>query len=353
MEMNRIIREKRKQFGMTQQQVASALGVSASAVHKWETAAAYPDITLLPALARLLKTDLNELMGFEQEPSPLEITVIANEAAEQMQKNDYESGYRFAMEKVQEYPNSDKLISVLAPLLEGGLALWGRDSEKEKEYRQQIEQMYLRVAQSDDSAVRAQIFPSVFMRYLKRKEFEQAKELLEEIENNPLDKPYFQACLETEQGNYPKAKEILERKLYREAMVVQETMMSLMEIAIKEENEKQANRWAKLCSQISRMFELGFLSEFAAQFSLAEARKDREGLLSLLETMAETKKQVRKETSLYRDIPPKPGAEQAENELLLLFIDALEKEEELYFLHSEKRFQQSIQKLKEEIKGQK
>ena len=36
MKMNRIIREKRKNLGMTQEQVAAYLGVSASAVNKWE-----------------------------------------------------------------------------------------------------------------------------------------------------------------------------------------------------------------------------------------------------------------------------------------------------------------------------
>ena len=349
MKINQVIREKRKQFGMTQEQVARILGVSASAVHKWETAASYPDITLLPALARLLKTDLNDLMGFEQELTPLEITVIANETADRMQKDSYESGYGFAIKKMQEYPNSDKLISVLAPLLEGGLTFWGRDSEKAEQYQQEIEQMYLRAAQSDDNEVRVQIFPSVFMKYLKRKEFEQAKELLEEMESKPLDKPYFQARLETEQGNYQKAKEILERKLYREAMAMQDTVMSLMEIAIKEQDEKKANQWANLCRRTSDLFELGFLSEFTAHLSLAEARKDGAMLLSLLENMAEKRKQGQKETTLYRDIPPKAGEKQAENELLLLFIDALEKEKKLGFLHSDIRFRQVIQKLKDTI----
>lgn len=43
---------------MTQEQMAGYLGVTAPAVHKWEKGTSYPDITLLPALARLLDTDL-------------------------------------------------------------------------------------------------------------------------------------------------------------------------------------------------------------------------------------------------------------------------------------------------------
>ena len=51
MKMNRIIREKRKNLGMTQEQMAAYLGVSASAVNKWEKGSTCPDIALLPGLA--------------------------------------------------------------------------------------------------------------------------------------------------------------------------------------------------------------------------------------------------------------------------------------------------------------
>lgn len=36
MPMNTVIREKRKELGLTQEQVAEYLGVSAPAVNKWE-----------------------------------------------------------------------------------------------------------------------------------------------------------------------------------------------------------------------------------------------------------------------------------------------------------------------------
>lgn len=63
MKINDIIKKKRITLGMTQEQVADYLGVSTPAVNKWEKGGCYPDITLLPALARLLKVDLNRLQG--------------------------------------------------------------------------------------------------------------------------------------------------------------------------------------------------------------------------------------------------------------------------------------------------
>ena len=67
MEIGSVIREKRTAQGLTQEQVATALGVSAPAVSKWERGESFPEITLLPALARLLGTDLNGLLSFQQE----------------------------------------------------------------------------------------------------------------------------------------------------------------------------------------------------------------------------------------------------------------------------------------------
>ena len=63
MKINDIIKKKRITLGMTQEQVADYLGVSTPAVNKWEKGGCYPDITLLPTLARLLKVDLNRLQG--------------------------------------------------------------------------------------------------------------------------------------------------------------------------------------------------------------------------------------------------------------------------------------------------
>ena len=67
MKINEIIRQRRKALGLTQEQIAQRLGVSAPAVNKWESGVSYPDITLLPPLARLLKIDLNTLLSFKEE----------------------------------------------------------------------------------------------------------------------------------------------------------------------------------------------------------------------------------------------------------------------------------------------
>ncbi|MCM1308281.1 MAG: helix-turn-helix transcriptional regulator [Butyrivibrio sp.] len=56
------LRKIRKQRGVTQEQLADAVGVSAQAVSKWEISS-YPDAGLLPAIADFLGVTIDELFG--------------------------------------------------------------------------------------------------------------------------------------------------------------------------------------------------------------------------------------------------------------------------------------------------
>ena len=64
MPTGKTIQTLRRQKGLTQEQLAEAVGVTAAAVSKWETASAYPDILLLCPLARALGTTPDTLLDF-------------------------------------------------------------------------------------------------------------------------------------------------------------------------------------------------------------------------------------------------------------------------------------------------
>ena len=65
MKIGEVIRKYRKEKGMTQDELAGRLGVTAPAVNKWENGNACPDIGLLAPLARLLEitTDVLEMLS--------------------------------------------------------------------------------------------------------------------------------------------------------------------------------------------------------------------------------------------------------------------------------------------------
>jgi len=72
-----IIQKLRKIKGLTQEQVANALGITTSSVSKWETNNTYPDISLLSPLARLLGT-VDNVFNFKQKLSEEEIDTLLN-----------------------------------------------------------------------------------------------------------------------------------------------------------------------------------------------------------------------------------------------------------------------------------
>ena len=60
-----LIAQRRKEIGITQQQLGDVLGVSAKAVSKWERGLSCPDVSLLSQLSVILKISLKELISGE------------------------------------------------------------------------------------------------------------------------------------------------------------------------------------------------------------------------------------------------------------------------------------------------
>ena len=63
--INETIARLRKQKGITQEELANALGVTNQAVSKWESAQCCPDISLLPDIADYFGVTLDTLFGHE------------------------------------------------------------------------------------------------------------------------------------------------------------------------------------------------------------------------------------------------------------------------------------------------
>lgn len=82
-EFNRSLKEIRKRKGVTQEQLADAVGVSSQAVSKWEMNG-YPDGSLFPVIAEFLGVSIDELFG-----NPTEKTDILNEVVKYIREQPY------------------------------------------------------------------------------------------------------------------------------------------------------------------------------------------------------------------------------------------------------------------------
>lgn len=63
-QLSKNISRYRKEQGLTQEKLASLLGVTFQAVSKWETAQTLPDMILLPRLSEIFQISIDKLLGY-------------------------------------------------------------------------------------------------------------------------------------------------------------------------------------------------------------------------------------------------------------------------------------------------
>lgn len=82
---------KRREKGITQDELAAYIGVSKASVSKWETGQSYPDITFLPQLAAYFNISIDELVGYEPQMATEDIRALYRSLCEEFASNPFDS----------------------------------------------------------------------------------------------------------------------------------------------------------------------------------------------------------------------------------------------------------------------
>lgn len=114
----------RHKNGLTQEEIASFIGVTKGSVSKWENKQSMPDITLLPALAALFDVTVDELLGYEAQLSKKQIEKIYANLTEQFVTKAYFDVYEDVKKYVHKYYNCYPLIVRMCVLLLNHYSLW-------------------------------------------------------------------------------------------------------------------------------------------------------------------------------------------------------------------------------------
>ena len=112
-----IIMRLRKEHGMTQDQLANALGITFQAVSKWENGVSSPDISTLPLLADLFGVTVDQLLGRDALPAAEErldalVPVETQPEPETETREDPEPGLPEA-DQILPWPDDDCFYAVL------------------------------------------------------------------------------------------------------------------------------------------------------------------------------------------------------------------------------------------------
>ncbi|MDO5041932.1 MAG: helix-turn-helix domain-containing protein [Slackia sp.] len=302
MKINEVIRAKRLELGMTQEQVATRLGVSTPAVNKWERGASYPDITLIPALARLLETDANTLLSFQEDITQEQNIAIQREVDRLVREESYDAGFRYAIDAMREYPACDQLACILTMYLDGALSLYGafeRESGdggaesgiEQDGYRRAIDANYQRLALSAEPAVREMATGMLIAQAMQDENYAQAQELVDTLPDATpfaVDKEERQAAIYARTGRLSEAQSVWQRPVLRLSTDLQTALSSLVEIAIEQGRLDDAGEVARRCSSIMRLCDAPAWMSDASLFEVAAARRDAAVCFEVLEGMLQS-----------------------------------------------------------------
>lgn len=283
MKLHQIIQKKRKELGLTQEQIANYLGVSTPAVNKWENGNSCPDIELLCPLARLLKVDVNELLGFREELAKDEISRILQRVAETSEKEGLDKGMKTAEEFIREYPNCAQLIYYLALTMEGQAIM---ASELHGKYEKTIYEWYVRSTESDDINVRNMALHMLAAKAINNKDFEKAQEYLDQLPEQEMpDKNLLRANMLLGKKKSDEAAELLERMVQKSAMSLQMYMMRLMDAEIQAGNIDIAKEIAEIRKKIMLAWDAWKYSVYVSDFEIAVETKNVDNSIKSLREM--------------------------------------------------------------------
>lgn len=336
MKINEIIRIRRLELGLTQEQLAQRLGVSAPAVNKWERAGSYPDITLLPPLARTLGVDLNTLLSFQEDMTRQEIGIFLNQLTETARSEGCGAAFQMAREKLREFPNSDLLAYDVACVLEGILTLMpeGREEENAAAIQEEIFALYERAGRSADPEVRGWANYVLISRCMSKGELGRAEELLADLPDTHRGKPDMKAALRRKQGRTEEAWVILEGELLNRANDIQTTLRSMIDLALEEGDRRRAHELSQAAQETGRVLHLMEYAVGSAPFQVAMAEEDGPAALAALERMLQslTIPWDLSVSPLYRHIPAKEVSGEFWKLMSQSLLDELERDPKCAFL---------------------
>lgn len=281
MNIGKQIKNYRKNASLTQEQVATYLGVTTPAVNKWEKGNTYPDISLLPALARLLKIDMNELFSFREELTETEIGLFVNELSE-ISLTNFTEAFEMGKSKIQEYPHCDLLIYSTATILNSTLLLSDVDDEKKSKYNTAIIDWLEQTSNSQVEKVRTSSIFMLAAKYIQMEHYEDASVLLNKIPDTAIDATIMKANVLIHQESIDAAALFLEGNLLKAITNIQSYLYKLIELEEETGNHSKAEEIAEITAQMVSLFGLWNYGKVVPYLLIAGYRKDVEKSLQLL-----------------------------------------------------------------------
>ncbi len=272
MTIGNVIKKYRKNKGMTQEEMAACLGVTAPAVNKWERGSTMPDIALLAPIARLLGITTDELLSFQDELTDEEIDQYLSKVQKDLESKDFHDVFLSVKEKIEEYPNCENLIWPAAVILDAKRMT--TEPPNKDRYDSVIFGWFERCLLSEDEQMRNQAADSLFHAYFRQENYEKAVQYLDYFSLENPERKRKEALVNSKTGKRAEAYRAYEELIYSGYQHIQMALNDLRILYMEDENHEMARKLVEISSAAASAFEMGRYSEVCFGLEVAAWEKD-------------------------------------------------------------------------------
>lgn len=145
----KVLVKRRKEKGITQDELAHYIGVSKASVSKWETGQSYPDITLLPMLATYFNISIDDLIDYKPQMTSEDIKKLYRKLSADFTSKTFDSVLADCRKTIKKYYACFPLLLRMGILLINHVELL-KDSTKAAALIEEARSLFIRVKEESD-----------------------------------------------------------------------------------------------------------------------------------------------------------------------------------------------------------
>ncbi|NTW05931.1 MAG: helix-turn-helix transcriptional regulator [Peptococcaceae bacterium] len=216
----KVLVQKRKEKGVTQEALANYIGVSKASVSKWETGQSYPDVTFLPMLASYFNISVDELIDYKPQMTKEDIRRLYLKLSEDFATKPFDSVMAECRKRIKKYYSCFPLLLQMGILLVNHLDLL-KDSDKTAALIGEAKALFIRVKEeSDDVALKKQALYMEAFSSLVAGDPDAALELLDGTIEPAMPQESILSAAYQMTGRLEEAKSVLQVGIYQNIVVL-------------------------------------------------------------------------------------------------------------------------------------
>jgi len=145
-----VLVRKRREKGITQDELANHIGVSKASVSKWETGQSYPDVTLLPLLAAYFNITTDELLDYKPQMTKEDIRKLYKRLSADFAAKPADDVLAECRQIIKKYYSCFPLLLQMGILLVNHANLF-QDPQRMRDVIAEAKELFIRVKEESDN----------------------------------------------------------------------------------------------------------------------------------------------------------------------------------------------------------